>query len=81
MSTLVPPVTLEDPSNQSKVDYVLDVSSSPDFDYPPVSQQSPVSVPQYYFFLTLLHKIRVHVYNHTFLYYYYYQYIYIRPKK
>lgn len=37
MSTLTPPVTLEDSKNQSKVDYVLDVSSSPDFDYPPVS--------------------------------------------
>lgn len=38
MSTLTPPVSLEDPSNQSKVDYILEVSSSPDFDYPPVSQ-------------------------------------------
>lgn len=38
MSTLTPPVTLGDPSNQSRVDYVLEVSSSPDFDYPPVSQ-------------------------------------------
>lgn len=37
MSTLTPPVTLEDPANQSKVDYILDVSNSPDFDYPPVS--------------------------------------------
>ncbi|KAL6268841.1 guanine nucleotide-binding protein G(s) subunit alpha [Pogonomyrmex barbatus] len=35
MTTLTPPVTLEDPSNQSKVDYILEVSSSPDFDYPP----------------------------------------------
>ncbi|XP_035742521.1 guanine nucleotide-binding protein G(s) subunit alpha isoform X2 [Vespa mandarinia] len=34
MSTLTPPVTLEDPANQSRVDYILDVSSSPDFDYP-----------------------------------------------
>lgn len=38
MSTLTPPVTLEDPANQSRMDYVLEVSSSPDFDYPPVSQ-------------------------------------------
>lgn len=37
MSTLTPPVTLEDPGNQSRVDYILDVSSSPDFDYPAVS--------------------------------------------
>ncbi|KAJ8669775.1 hypothetical protein QAD02_001034 [Eretmocerus hayati] len=35
MSTITPPVTLENPANQSKVDYVLDVSTSPDFDYPP----------------------------------------------
>lgn len=35
MSTLTPPVTLEDPANQSRMDYVLEVSSSPDFDYPP----------------------------------------------
>lgn len=38
MSTLTPPVTLGDMSNQSRMDYVLEVSSSPDFDYPPVSQ-------------------------------------------
>lgn len=37
MTTLTPPVKLEDPANQSRVEYVLDVSSSPDFDYPPVS--------------------------------------------
>lgn len=41
MSTLTPPVTLGDPSNQSRMDYVLEVSSSPDFDYPPVSQPLP----------------------------------------
>lgn len=35
MSTLTPPVTLGDTSNQSRMDYVLEVSSSPDFDYPP----------------------------------------------
>jgi len=40
MSTLTPPVTLEDPSNQSRVDYVLEVSSSPDFDYPSVSHKA-----------------------------------------
>ncbi|KAK0076871.1 hypothetical protein PV325_004750 [Microctonus aethiopoides] len=34
MSTLTPPVSLENHVNQSRVDYVLDVSSSPDFDYP-----------------------------------------------
>lgn len=40
MSTLTPPVTLEDPSNQNRMDYILEVSSSPDFDYPPVSHES-----------------------------------------
>lgn len=36
MSTLVPPIPLEDPNNQWMVDYIQDVASSPDFDYPPV---------------------------------------------
>lgn len=35
MSTLTPPVQLENPANQSRVDYIQDVASSPDFDYPP----------------------------------------------
>ncbi|RWS10506.1 guanine nucleotide-binding protein-like protein, partial [Dinothrombium tinctorium] len=35
MSTLVPPVHLEHPENQWRVDYIQDVASSPDFDYPP----------------------------------------------
>ncbi|XP_046912160.1 G protein alpha s subunit isoform X1 [Dermatophagoides farinae] len=35
MSTLVPPILLEDPNNQWMVDYIQDVASSPDFDYPP----------------------------------------------
>ncbi|KPM05134.1 guanine nucleotide-binding protein 1 [Sarcoptes scabiei] len=35
MSTLVPPIPLEDPNNQWMVDYIQDVASSPDFDYPP----------------------------------------------
>ncbi|KAL8574602.1 hypothetical protein ACOMHN_061602 [Nucella lapillus] len=34
MSTLNPPVTLENPENQSRVDYIQDVASSGDFDYP-----------------------------------------------
>ena len=37
MSTLVPPVQLEHPENQWRVDYIQDVASNPDFDYPPVS--------------------------------------------
>lgn len=37
MSTLTPPVQLENPANQFRVDYIQDVASSPDFDYPPVS--------------------------------------------
>lgn len=42
MSTLTPPVALEDPANQSKVDYILEVSSATDFDYPPVSHSQPI---------------------------------------
>lgn len=37
MSTLSPPVQLENPDNQWRVDYIQDVASNPDFDYPPVS--------------------------------------------
>nr|AAQ92314.1 G-protein a-subunit s class [Pinctada fucata] len=36
MSTLNPPVPLENPENQSRVDYMQDVASQPDFEYPPV---------------------------------------------
>lgn len=42
MNTLTPPVALEDPANQSKVDYILEVSSATDFDYPPVSHSQPI---------------------------------------
>lgn len=35
MSTLTPPVSLENPANQFRVDYIQDVASQPDFDYPP----------------------------------------------
>ncbi|XP_002734471.1 guanine nucleotide-binding protein G(s) subunit alpha-like [Saccoglossus kowalevskii] len=34
MSTLTPPIALEHPENQFRLDYIQDVSSSPDFDYP-----------------------------------------------
>jgi hypothetical protein len=34
---LTPPVSLEHPENQFRVDYIQDVASQPDFDYPPVS--------------------------------------------
>lgn len=34
MSTLAPPVSLENPANQFRVDYIQDVASQPDFDYP-----------------------------------------------
>ena len=37
MSTVNPPIPLGDPSNQFRVDYIQDVASQPDFDYPPVS--------------------------------------------
>ena len=40
MSTLNPPIPLENPENQFRVDYIQDVASQPDFDYPPVSQSS-----------------------------------------
>lgn len=36
MSTLTPPVALENPANQFRVDYIQDVASQQDFDYPPV---------------------------------------------
>ncbi|KAF6197603.1 hypothetical protein GE061_008568, partial [Apolygus lucorum] len=35
MSTLSPPIALEHPANQVRVDYIQDVASQPDFDYPP----------------------------------------------
>ncbi|GIY82661.1 guanine nucleotide-binding protein G(s) subunit alpha [Caerostris darwini] len=35
MSTLSPPVPLENSDNQWRVDYIQDVASNPDFDYPP----------------------------------------------
>jgi len=37
MSTLSPPVSLEHNSNQGSVDYIQDVASQHDFDYPQVS--------------------------------------------
>ncbi|XP_059607343.1 guanine nucleotide-binding protein G(s) subunit alpha isoform X2 [Phlebotomus argentipes] len=35
MSTLNPPIQLERPENQARVDYIQDVASNPDFNYPP----------------------------------------------
>uniref|UniRef100_A0A023F635 Guanine nucleotide-binding protein G(s) subunit alpha n=5 Tax=Reduviidae TaxID=27479 RepID=A0A023F635_TRIIF len=35
MSTLSPPIALEHPENQVRVDYIQDVASQHDFDYPP----------------------------------------------
>lgn len=43
MSTLVPPVQLEKVENQEKVDYIQDVASSPDFDYPAVGGHQTLS--------------------------------------
>ncbi len=34
MSTLVPPVALERAEHQWRVDYIQDIASNPDFDYP-----------------------------------------------
>ncbi|XP_041375263.1 guanine nucleotide-binding protein G(s) subunit alpha [Gigantopelta aegis] len=36
MSTLNPPVQLQNPDNQFRVDYIQDVASTPDFDYPDI---------------------------------------------
>lgn len=36
MSTLTPPVQLENPENQHRFDYIQDVASQHDFDYPTV---------------------------------------------
>lgn len=35
MSTLTPPVQLEKPENQVRVDWIQDCATGPDFDYPP----------------------------------------------
>ncbi|KRT85659.1 ADP ribosylation factor [Oryctes borbonicus] len=35
MSTLTPPVQLQHPENQARVDWIQDCASGPDFDYPP----------------------------------------------
>lgn len=34
MSTLSPPVQLEKPENQARVDWIQDCATGPDFDYP-----------------------------------------------
>jgi guanine nucleotide-binding protein G(s) subunit alpha len=36
MSTINPPVALEKPSNQWRLEYIQNVASDPDFDYPPI---------------------------------------------
>lgn len=36
MGTINPPVALEDPSNKELVEYIQNVASKPDFDYPQV---------------------------------------------
>lgn len=45
MSTLTPPVQIEHPENQFRVDYIQDVASQPDFDYPSVSFASLLKIP------------------------------------
>ena len=54
MSTLNPPVQLENPANQSRVDYIQDVASQPDFDYPEVSSYLVVNSLSFSFMKTLL---------------------------
>lgn len=41
MSTLNPPVELDDPSLKFRVNYIQEVASQPDFNYPPVSLYFP----------------------------------------
>jgi len=59
MSTLNPPVHVENPENQFRVDYIQDVASQPDFDYPPVSTNQLIqlslslSLALLYFYLSL----------------------------
>lgn len=38
MNTINPPVSVADPANQPKVDYIQEVASKPDFEYPPVRE-------------------------------------------
>lgn len=44
MNTLTPPVKIGDPSNQSRVDYIHEVATAPDFDYPQVSEKCYIFV-------------------------------------
>lgn len=39
MSTLTPPVSLQNPKDQFRVDYIQDFASQHNFDYPPVSHE------------------------------------------
>lgn len=54
MSTLTPPVALEDPANQSKADYIVDVSSATDFDYPPVSHSQSICSVRHIYLLNVM---------------------------
>lgn len=38
MGTLTPPVKLANPNNQFRYDYIHEVATAPDFDYPQVSR-------------------------------------------
>jgi len=37
MSTINPPVELEDPSKQFRLEFIQNIATQPDFDYPQVS--------------------------------------------
>ncbi|KAJ6220954.1 hypothetical protein RDWZM_006766 [Blomia tropicalis] len=41
MSTLVPPVQLDNSDNKWRIDYIQDIASNPDFDYPPLPRSRP----------------------------------------
>lgn len=51
MSTLTPPVQLENPENQHRFDYIQDVASQHDFDYPTV-RANPSS--------TVIHSLKIY---------------------
>lgn len=62
MSTLTPPVPLQNPENQFRVDYIQDVASQHDFDYPPVSMVFLVSLSVVYIATSVVHCTAVYIY-------------------
>lgn len=59
MGNLAPPVELANPENQFRIDYILNLASQIDFDFPPVSinyylQQAYVALAFSFHFLSVL---------------------------